>query len=127
MQAVFRGACAVMAVFFVYCVWVQTNDPDPVGWILVYGLAGLLSALGALRRLPSPVPLGLALVSLVWALSLVRPAFSSEKAMFADAPQELSLLDREEGREMLGLSIVVVWSALLWWTSRRAEAARATS
>lgn len=110
-----------MLAFFLFCVYVQTNDPDPVGWMLVYGLAALCCGLAIAQKLPAPVPTGLGLVSLVWSLSLAPAAFSSQNAMFADAPAQLSLFDREEGREMFGLLLVAAWSGLLALSLRPAK------
>ena len=48
----------------------QFNDPDPVRWIAVYGLAAVACLLSLLRRLHWAFPALLFLVALAWAATL---------------------------------------------------------
>ena len=91
-----------MAALFVYAVYVQHNDVDPIRWMLVYGAAAAFSLVGAFRRIPFAVLLALFLVSLIWAATIAPSVIGKQ-----------SLVDSEEGREMLGLSLVAVWMAAL--------------
>ena len=57
--------------FFGACAFVQANDPDPAGWMLVYGMTALVLFLEALER-PRPVlPVGLLAVAALWSGVLV--------------------------------------------------------
>ncbi len=55
-----------MALLFLFCMAVQVNDPDPLRWIALYGLAGLSCGLSYFGRLPRMVPLALGWLSFVW-------------------------------------------------------------
>lgn len=97
-----RIAHGCMAALFSYAVYVQHNDVDPIVWMAVYGAAGLLSSLAAAGRGTWHAPVLLAAVALLWGLALAPRVLGKQ-----------SLLDSEEGREMLGLFITAAWMALL--------------
>jgi hypothetical protein len=50
---------------------VQHNDPDPMRWYAVYGLASLLCLMALLGKPQRPVMVLLGLAALVWAATLV--------------------------------------------------------
>jgi hypothetical protein len=56
-----------MAVLFAFAAAVQYNDPDPLRWIAVYGVATLASVLALAGRLPRLLPALVGLGALVWA------------------------------------------------------------
>jgi hypothetical protein len=91
-----------MAALFLYAVYVQHNDVDPIRWMLVYAAAAAFSLMAAFRRIPFVVLLALSLVSLIWAATIAPSVIGKQ-----------SLVDSEEGREMLGLALVAVWTAVL--------------
>lgn len=102
---------AVWCAFFVFAAVLQFNDPDPVQWVVVYGLAAVLCALAVGRRLPWRPTLGYAFVA---ALLLV--------SLFAAS----DIGDREIRNEAFGLGLVVVWMATLGvWTRLRITSAPA--
>ena len=91
--------------FFIYATVVQFNDVDAGIWIAVYGLAAAIAAVATFER-PKVADRELhvlagmlAVVCTVWAATLVPAAIA--------APV---LLDSEEGRECLGLTIVAVFA-----------------
>jgi hypothetical protein len=100
----------VMAALFLYAVAVQYNDPDPVVWVVIYGVAAIQSGVIAFRPLPTAIPAITALVALPWAGTLAVRVIGRQ-----------SLIDSEEGREMLGLLIVAAWMAFLAARARRAR------
>ncbi|MGH9366848.1 MAG: transmembrane 220 family protein [Thermoanaerobaculia bacterium] len=92
---------ALLLLFFL-AVAVQYNDPDPIRWMAIYGLAAaacLLALLGRLPRIPTAL---LALAALAWAATLAVRVIGRQH-----------LWHTEEGREVMGLLLVFVWTALL--------------
>ncbi len=111
MSTLEKGVVAVMTVFFIYAAVVQFNDPDPVRWVLIYGVAAVFSGLYLTGRLPKGVPLVVGAAALLWALYLgVRLA---SRHLFFDEHEMAGIV--EEGREMLGLLIVAVWICVMAW------------
>lgn len=91
-----------MAAFFVYAAVMQTNDPDPGPWIVMYLVAAGLSAAGAFKLVPPALTFPVVAVAVIWAATLI-PA--SLDAGFS--------VDAEEPRELFGLLIVAVWLAVI--------------
>jgi hypothetical protein len=56
-----------MAALFLFAAAVQYNDPDPLRWMAVYGLAALACVLSLARRLPRVVPVLVGLGAVAWA------------------------------------------------------------
>lgn len=106
-------ADAVMLLAFVFSVAVQWNDPDPLAWVAVYGLAALACILAILRRLPWLLPAVIAIVAAVWAGTIAPRVLGHVR--FADmfGAFEMADVGIEESREMYGLLIVAVWMLVL--------------
>jgi uncharacterized YccA/Bax inhibitor family protein len=107
---VFRILNAVMAVVFAASAVLQYNDPDPLPWMLVYGAAAAVSAMGAVRApklWQAPAAVGLvALAWAVWILAHLQGGMAWDHIadkMKAGNPRI------EESREALGLCIVATW------------------
>ena len=56
LRALLRIANGVMAVLFAFAAAVQYNDPDPLRWMAMYGLAMLACGLALAGRLPRLLP-----------------------------------------------------------------------
>lgn len=103
-----------MAVLFFAAATIQYNDPDPIGWTLIYGLAGLVALVhDRLPRGRKAAPLLLCAVALVWAAWI---AFHINGDV--TAPELFRRMDPnrpqiEEARELIGLLIVACWTATL--------------
>lgn len=96
------------AVFFVWCCWLQTNDPDPLLWIAVYGFAGAVSLAVALDRNPGASPVaGLA----VYALAVLGHIPHMKPGWWAS----------EEGREGMGLLLCAAWMLVVSRYVRRSR------
>ena len=95
---------AGMALLFIAWAAFQYNDPDPFVWILVYGLAALVSVLYLIRRLPVAFPAILGIICLGWGVYL------STRIEYVSP-----LIQIEEWREMMGLLIITAWMGLLTW------------
>jgi hypothetical protein len=123
------AANGVMLLMFLLSVAVQYNDPDPIRWMSVYGAAAVACVLEIRRKTPLWLPLVLALVAFIWALSIGYVSHNDAvAAMFAQ--WEMKNIHVEETREMYGLTIVWVWMlavAVAWWVRRTRTAAGVTS
>ena len=97
-----RALYLTAAVLFGASAALQLNDPDPVGWFLLYACAAGLCLLHALGFAARPAALALAGVAVVWASSLVPGVLAS--AAFTGS---------EEERELAGLLLVALVSAAL--------------
>src|SRR4051812_30309614 len=62
----FVAICWVLAVLFAISVGLQVNDPDPIRWMTIYGLAGLAIGLLPARRWLSFACFGLGLIAAGW-------------------------------------------------------------
>lgn len=113
-----RIADAVFLVMFAFGVAVQFNDPDPLRWILIYGLAAtacVLSLRGSLRPF---LPTAVGGLSLLWALSLAPRTIG--RVPFGDmfGAFEMKNVGIEESREMYGLLLIAIWMAVVAWRAR---------
>jgi transmembrane protein TMEM220 len=106
-------ANGAMAVLFLFAVAVQYNDPDPLRWMAIYGLAALACVLSLAGRLPRFVPALVGLGALAWACILAPGVIGRVSA--GELFQSYGMLSEtvEEAREMGGLLIVAVWMGLL--------------
>jgi hypothetical protein len=116
MSRALRYANIVMAVLFLLSAAVQYNDPDPIQWMAIYGVSAAACVAAVRGSLPRPYPAAVAIVALVWALSL---APSVVGVMPARDIFQLRSGAGEEGREMYGLLIVTAWMTLLAFTAHR--------
>ncbi|MCB9316060.1 MAG: transmembrane 220 family protein [Lewinellaceae bacterium] len=109
----------VIAVLFVAFALVQYNDPDPLIWMLVYGVVALIYVLAALEKPHRKVALGACIATLGWALTYV-PAFWDWVQMGAPSIVETMKAEKpyvELTREFLGLVLAAVASG--WLAFRR--------
>lgn len=97
-----RAANLFLLALFLFALVIQYNDPDPIPWMAVYGMAALACLLAFLGRLWWPPVALLGLAALVWAATLAVKVLGRQ-----------SLIDSEEGREMLGLLLVFAWMSYL--------------
>ena len=101
----FRVANGVMFVLFGYSMVVQHNDPDAANWMAAYGVAAILCLSAVLER-PR------------WKLSGLLAGISGVSAavIAPEVPAGQGLVDSEAGRELMGMILVCLWTALLtWW------------
>lgn len=105
-----RHVWAGAAVFAVFAL-LQLDDPDPLSWVLVYGMTTVYSlgvAAGALSR--GPVVFWAALMG-----AFAAAMFAAVETDDAMGPAWMGPLASETLREALGLSLVALWSAYLGW------------
>ena len=114
-----RGGRIVNAAMFFLFLWaalLQYNDPDPILWAVTYGLAAVFSLAAVLGRPTRILPALLAAVALLWSGSLALRVLGKQ-----------SLVESEEGREMLGLLLVFLWMTTLALGTRSRPRERASA
>lgn len=113
----FSVFCILAGLYFVFATAVQVNDPDAGIWEAIYAVAAAVTFFSAWRLPPRWVPLVIAAVSGVWALTLAPEAFESS---FRELFQSWQMMSpgMEVGREFLGLLIVTGWMLVLAARSR---------
>jgi hypothetical protein len=119
----FKIANWVMLVAFLFSVAVQYNDPDPVRWMLIYGLAALACILKLMGRLKWYLPAAVGAAAFGWAASLAPHVIG--KTTFGEMFQSFDMINTvvEEAREMGGLLIVVAWMGVLVAVSKHSRTA----
>jgi hypothetical protein len=108
-----KGANRLMAVLFAIAVAVQYNDPDPLRWMAIYGLAGLGCLLALAGRLPRLLPVLVGLAALAWAATLAPGVVGQVSIGELFESYAMKSAPVEEAREMGGLLIVAAWMAVL--------------
>ncbi len=111
----FKVINLVVAAFFAYALVVQYNDPDPLLWMIIYGLTSLACVLFHLGRLPASAAAGFGGLVVLLGLYLAYRVISQQQFFFD-----------EEGREMMGSFLVALWMALLWRRARQQPEAKGT-
>ncbi len=97
-----RFANWTFLLLFILAAAVQYNDPDPIVWMAIYGLAAVACGLALAGRLPRLPAVLLSLAAFAWAATLAVRVVGKQHLWYA-----------EEGREMMGLLLVGSWTALL--------------
>jgi hypothetical protein len=110
----------VMVALFAASAALQYNDPDPLRWAMVYGLAAV-ACIAVWRRPALWWVAGLVgLAALAWCLALAPHALPSFRAADLVRTMKAETPSIEESREILGLGLVVVWMGVLAATGRAA-------
>ncbi len=116
----FRIGAGVMCALFVASAVVQWNDPDPLVWIGLYGLAAVLAAVAASGRVPF-VPNLAAFVLFTILTALWIPSLATARPEAFTSIQMQASRD-EEPRETVGLALAAIWSLVqsrVGWSQRR--------
>lgn len=113
-----------MKSFFTYFGWVfgllcivsavlQYNDPDPLLWMIIYGVSAIVSFAFAANKVVYSVPLVLGVLFLIGFFYVFPETFEGIEIGLGD------IKNIEEGREALGLSILSLVQLLFAWRIRR--------
>jgi len=104
----------VFLVAFLLSALVQFNDPDPLGWVLIYLAMTVICGLHHFNRLYWGIAALQSLVSILWMLTLL-PALA-ENVSWQEVFGSLAMLNDsvEEVREIGGLLFILIWSITLW-------------
>lgn len=108
----FKVPCWLMAALFAVCVVLQYNDPDPMRWMVVYGLAMGISMLLPFDRRVAVAGLFVGGLALVWAAVLIYGIWG--KVALSDVVGKMSEKGGavEEEREAGGMLIQGIWLVL---------------
>ena len=115
----FTAVNLVMAALFVVAAALQYNDPDPVGWTVLYGAAAVACLQLGRHRYHQVLPIVVGLAAVGWAGYLAPDLVDQAR------PADLfrSMDDKggaaELAREFTGLLIVAAWMGVLAWVARR--------
>lgn len=113
----------VLAAMFILFAFVQVNDPDPVLWIVIYGLMAVACILAAFGNYYPKALTVLLLVYLAYSFFLIPGVFewlrSEDKSLLFDDIAKMQYPYIEVAREFLGLvlCILVLTMHLLTWRS----------
>jgi hypothetical protein len=111
----------LMCVFFLLAAYVQLNDPDPLEWAAAYAVPAAAcaymsvhAAAGAVPALPAAVALVVAAVPVGVGATIAAPAAAALRA----GGGLLHVLEKEEVRELCGITLVIAWLAFGFATQR---------
>ena len=101
----------------------QVNDPDPVLWILIYGIMSVVSVMAIFEYYNRKLLLGLAVLYSIY-MVILFPGVSEwlrqeDKGVLFDEGMKMQYVYIEESREFLGLLICLVVLALYLFRSFR--------
>lgn len=102
MNVLFKTLGFVFAILFAIGAVLQYNDPDSLHWIIVYGIAALVSLLFALNKMKFVVPLVLGVFAFIGFVYLYPSDFQGFDLNDGD------IKTVELGREAFGLLIISV-------------------
>ena len=108
-----------MAIVFIVMAGVQYNDPDPLRWMAIYGMAALAALLFTFDKLHIAIPVVIGVVAISWALLLAPDVIG--KVSVGELFQSVQMQGQavENGREMGGLLIVAACMAGLFVATLR--------
>lgn len=102
----------VLAAFFLLFAFVQINDPDPVLWILIYGIMAVSCILAAFRYYYPGILLAILIAftaySLVFVSGVMEWLRSDDRSLLFDDLAKMQHAYIEEAREFLGLLICIL-------------------
>lgn len=119
----------ILAALFILFAFVQINDPDPVLWILIYGLMAVACILAAFGYYYPKVIAALLMLYLVYSSFIIPGVFewlaSEDRSLLFDDIAKMQHPYIEEAREFLGLlvSMLVLIMHLVTWRSRSPKTA----
>jgi hypothetical protein len=117
--AAFRIAAGGMAALFALSVAVQYNDPDPLYWMAIYGIALALAVAAALGRAPLlPNAAALGFFAVLAARALPDLLAAREEAF---THWHMLAAKDEVAREAGGLLICATWSAVQTFVAMRSR------
>lgn len=114
---------AVVTLLSVYACSLQLNDPDPLFWIGLYGLAAVMSAMVVIGRPTLRVSVVAAGIYLLTAILWIEALPATNIDMFRRVHMMGS---EEEVRELWGAILCLFWSLCVWLHARRLASAAQT-
>lgn len=115
----------ILAAIFLLFAFVQVNDPDPVLWILIYGVMAVVCVMAAFRyyhkRLLWALLISFVAYSFFYMPSIVEWLQDEDKARLFDEVAKMESVYIEETREFLGLFICILVLVLQLVRSRKIQ------
>jgi hypothetical protein len=108
-----------MAALFLFSVLLQYNDPDPIQWMAIYGLAAVACILCIRGKLRWYMSAAVGIAALIWAGGILPDVLGKP----TDWPHVFGMMHMisptvEETREIGGLLIVAIWMFVLTFAAR---------
>lgn len=107
-----KAANLILAALFIVFAFLQVNDPDPVIWILIYGVVACACILAAFRYIIPRIWITVIAVLFAYGFLFIRGITgwinSDEKHLLFDEIAKMQYAWVEEAREFLGLLMCVV-------------------
>lgn len=123
MNFMYRIINFLLAGMFLLFAFVQVNDPDPVIWILIYGMMAVLCIMAIFAYYPRPILIGVAVLYTLYAMvylpGVITWLGTEDKAALFDDVAKMEHVYIEEAREFLGLAICLVVLVFYIIRSRR--------
>ncbi|MEO5977438.1 MAG: transmembrane 220 family protein [Chryseolinea sp.] len=117
----------ILAVMFLAFAFLQINDPDPLIWILIYGMMAVLAIMAAFNYYPRKFIIGLLILyaaySTIYFKGVMEWLQQSNKAALFDDVAKMEHLYIEESREFLGLMICI--AIMIFYVVRSGKARKA--
>jgi hypothetical protein len=117
---------SILALMFMAFAFVQVNDPDPILWILIYGVMAIISVMAIFEYFIPALMYALGLGYLVY-LVILFPGMmdwynSPDRSLLFDDLAKMQYTYIEEAREFLGLAICLI--VLAFYILRARQAAK---
>lgn len=115
MHIVPRAIFGVIALLFGYAAFLQLNDPDPLMWVAIWGMAAGICLLAASNHeAPPTFTFAVGGSALFWGLYTASLVYGDASLTPMVADQQMTgnlLVETEEGREMGGLFVIAATMA----------------
>ncbi len=109
MKTFFRALALIFAIFFLWAAYLQLNDPDPIIWFTIYGVASLASVFFLIKKLDHVIAIGLAILFFIGVFVYWPSKFEGISIGGGD------INNIEQARESLGLTINGLVMLLYAW------------
>lgn len=118
MKSIFKIVAILFGILFLVSAGLQYNDPDSLLWIVIWGLAGLISLAYAFNRISFPVPMAAGIAALIGFFYMYPEKFEGFEIGAGD------IKNIEEGREAFGLLIIAIIMLVLavrGWMNKKSK------
>ena len=109
---------AIFLLIYLLCAAVQYNDPDGMVWAAMYLAAAAMCTLQFRRNPPRWLAPVLVAISVAWIAALLPNIIGQVSIQEIFASISMRTRAVEEAREIGGLSLVILWAAVLWHRQR---------
>lgn len=117
------------SILFIIFASVQFNDPDPVIWVSIYGIAAILSAFMAFQKFYFYMYLTAAIVGLIGGLYFFPPSVTNWMVQeWEQGNLSMKTAEMEGARESFGLlfiSAVMFFAAYISWVLQKRKKRKA--